>query len=110
MGKALRPEDLPREAYPPRPKSALQLATEAVYGDRNKDYGEPIDNHTRTARLWSEYLGVEITARQVCMMNVLQKVSRDAHLAGHDNLVDIAGYAENAHLCEHPRKPRTEGR
>jgi len=83
-----------------RNRSPLVLAQRAVYGARRHDYGTPKANHTRTARLWSAYLGVPITARDVCMLNVLQKVSRDRHRAVADNLVDIAGYAENAHLVE----------
>lgn len=79
-------------------RSPLSEATAIVYAGR-QHYGTPRENHERTAALWSAYLGVPITARQVCICNVLQKVSRDAHQPGRDNLVDIAGYAENAHLC-----------
>jgi len=78
--------------------SPLDVAKEIVYGPRHDDYGHPADNHGRTAALWSAYLGTKVTSRQVCMMNVLQKVSRDANKSGHDHLVDIAGYAENAHM------------
>jgi len=84
-----------------RPLSILTEAAEAI--DSHADYGAPLENHTRTAALWSAYLGITITARQVCMLNVLQKVSRDAHSAKRDNLVDIAGYARNAELCDHPQ-------
>ncbi len=73
-----------------------------VYNERGLDYGTPLENHTRTARLWSIYLGKEVTARDVCMLNILQKISRDQHAPKFDNLVDIAGYAENAFLIEHP--------
>lgn len=84
----------------PDVNSILAEATKIVYGDRRAAYGTPAENHGRTAALWSAYLGVPINARQVCMLNVLQKIGRDAHAPGRDNLVDIAGYAENAHLCE----------
>ena len=39
-----------------------------------------------------------MTARQVCMMNALQKISRDAHKSKADNLVDVCGFMENVHL------------
>lgn len=52
--------------------------------------------------MWSAYLGKKISARDVCMLNILQKVSRDLHGQKFDNLVDIAGYAENAYLVERP--------
>lgn len=80
--------------------SILSEAADIVGGSRQADYGTPLANHSRTAALWSAYLGIPVTARQVCMMNVLQKVSRDVHHSKRDNLVDIAGYAENANLCE----------
>ena len=77
----------------------LQEAGEIVCGDRHDDYGHPMANHSRTAAMWSAYLGIEINARQVCWMNVLQKASRDAHHTKRDNLVDGAGYLENAERC-----------
>lgn len=80
--------------------SVLAEATKIVDGARRAAYGTPQENHTRTAEMWSTYLGVKVTARQVCMLNILQKISRDAHAATHDNLVDIAGYARNAELVE----------
>ena len=80
--------------------SILAEAEAIVHGDRQADYGTPLENHSRTAALWSAYLGHPVTARQVCMLNILQKISRDVHHSKRDNLVDIAGYAENANLCE----------
>lgn len=80
--------------------SILAEAEAIVHGSRQADYGTPLANHSRTAALWSAYLGIPVTARQVCMLNILQKVSRDVHHSKRDNLVDIAGYAENANLCE----------
>lgn len=91
------PETKNREDFGP-----LAQATKLVYQDRRKDYGTPLENHKRTAELWSNYLGVSLTARDVCMLNILQKVSRDRFKPLADNLVDIAGYAENAHLCAFP--------
>ena len=80
--------------------SILAEAEAIVHGSRQADYGTPLANHSRTAALWSAYLGIPVTARQVCMLNILQKVSRDAYRSKRDSLVDIAGYAENANLCE----------
>jgi hypothetical protein len=80
----------------PKKKTILEEAAELVSGPRAQAYGTPAENHGRTADLWSAYLGVKVSARDVCMLNVLQKVSRDRHRPGRDNLVDVAGYAENA--------------
>lgn len=82
----------------------LGEANEIVYGERQRSYGNPAENHETTAALWSTYLGVKITSDQVCICNMLQKISREKYRHKHDNLVDIAGYAENAALCivNHP--------
>lgn len=77
--------------------TVLHKAAEAVQA-RGVNYGTPAENHGRTAAMWSAYLGVEVTARDVCMLNILQKVSRDRARPIEDNPVDIAGYAENAGL------------
>lgn len=79
--------------------NVLEEAQKLVDGDRRDDYGHPAENHARTAQMWSAFLGLQITPRQVCMMNILQKCARDAHVPIHDTLVDIAGYARNAQLC-----------
>lgn len=92
------PSPVNTHATPNEKKSVCQEAHGIVHGARRQDYGTPAENHERTARLWATYLGVPITARQVCILNVLQKVSRDVHAPKRDNLVDIAGYAENADL------------
>jgi hypothetical protein len=83
-------------------RSILAEAHAIVAGARNLSYGHPRDNHRRTAALWSAYLGVPISPRQVCMLNALQKISRDAHRAGRDNLVERAGGARNAELVDAP--------
>jgi len=89
---------------PPKDRNALTLAAKCVYGDRNEQYGDPVDNHTLTANLWSQYLGSKVTARDVCMMNILQKISREktTGVVKQDTTTDIAGYALNADACVVP--------
>jgi len=79
--------------------NVLDEAASVVLGDRRTFYGPPKINHTRTAAMWSAYLGVQVNPHQVCLMNILQKISRDANRQKIDNLVDIAGYALNAEMC-----------
>lgn len=89
-----------------RPESVLDEAARIVDGDRNAAYGDPNGNHGCTAAMWTAYLtrrgllidGLALDARDVCMLNVLQKASRDAHWRQRDNLTDIAGYVRNAEI------------
>jgi hypothetical protein len=81
-------------------RTVLDEARILVDGARQKDYGSPDICHSRTALLWSAYLNTEVTARDVCMMNILQKVSRDSNASKRDNLVDICGYARCAEILE----------
>lgn len=84
----------------------LKTADEITSRARNKAYGSPAANHGATAALYATYLerrhgvALPLDARDVCMLNILQKVSRDANAPGVDNLVDIAGYARNAQMIE----------
>lgn len=93
-------------------KNILKEALHTVDGDRGKFYGHPLDNHSNTASFWSDYIkrkydvDVKLDARDVCMMMVLLKVSRDANRPKEDNLVDIAGYVRNAQMIEEEQKRR----
>lgn len=89
---------LPDDLFPPEPRSVLDEAI-ATIEDRMKHYGSPKPSFERTAALWSAYLGVPISPRQVCLCLALLKISRDSFSPKHDNLVDIPGYARCAQLC-----------
>ena len=84
----------------------LEEATKVVLGARRDDYGHPIDNHGCTAALVEAYLkrrygSASFDAQDVCVFNVLQKVSRLANTPHHrDSLVDIAGYAQNIEMLD----------
>jgi len=90
------------EQFAPPPESVLAEAARVTAGDRQRYYGHPSDNHGNTAELWTAYLrrkyGITqaLGARDVCMMMILLKVSRDANAPKRDNLVDVCGYARNA--------------
>lgn len=73
-------------------ESVLLEAERIVNGPRQTDYGTPLDNWSRTAALWSAYLGVSVSAEQAAMCMVLVKVAREANRPQRDNLVDGAGY------------------
>jgi hypothetical protein len=75
-------------------QDVLYKAIEVITGDRNMDYDEPSRNFEVIADLWSIYLGIEIHAHDVALLNILQKVSRMMTSPGkEDHWIDIAGYA-----------------
>ena len=90
----------------------LTEAREIVHGDRQESYGHPLDNHGCTAGLWSAWLtrrlGVQVAlqAEDVASLNILQKLSRQAHEPKRDNLVDVCGYAANVEMIQDERESR----
>lgn len=85
-------------------ETILAEAARITSSDRNKSYGPPRDNHTRTAQLWNAYLsgkcGRPLNYRDVCWLNVLQKASRDVFCPKRDNIVDAAGFLRNIEMAE----------
>ncbi len=71
----------------------LEEANKLVDGDRNKDYGSPLEDFRRTAKMWSAIIGIEIDPRKIPLCMIALKISRECNKPKKDNLVDIAGYA-----------------
>ena len=64
-----------------------------VGGDRQKDYGDKVENHSNIAKLWSAYLDISVTAHDVALMMVLLKMARTKLGAvSRDTYVDMAAY------------------
>lgn len=88
--------------------NVLDEANDLVNGVRQEKYGHPSANHGATAEMWTTYLerrgllveGAVIDGHDVCILNILQKTSRDANVRQRDNLVDIAGFALNAEMVD----------
>lgn len=75
----------------------LRAAEQMVNGSRQEDYGEPEDNFSKIAKLWSAYCDFTFTAHDVAMMLSLMKVGRisAAYKQGkynEDSYVDGPGY------------------
>lgn len=93
-------------------ETILDEAARITSGERNKDYGTPLDNHTATADLYRVWFrrkyGVEIPvdAEDVCWLNILQKISRAANGVKRDTIVDVAGYSRNIEMVQDERHAR----
>ena len=89
-------------------ETVLDEAARITSGDRNASYGHPLDNHSLTAEFWTGFLrrrgllkeGVSLGYRDVCMLNIMQKVSRYTNGPTRDGLVDIAGFSRNIEMAE----------
>jgi hypothetical protein len=89
--------------------SILQEAEDIVSGARQAAYGHPLDDFSKTAKMWSGLFGVEITAEQVALGMMAVKMSRLLNTPNHrDSMVDIAGYAKTYQLVTQERKRRKD--
>jgi hypothetical protein len=80
-------------------ETILQEAQRLVHGNRGADYGHPIEDYTRTGRMWGAILGIgDIDPRICCLMMGAVKISREVNKHKRDNLTDMAGYAECAQM------------
>ena len=51
----------------------LNQASVLVQGQREKDYGDKVENHSNIAKLWSAYLDIPVTAHDVAILMSLLK-------------------------------------
>lgn len=83
--------------------SILMEAHRLTHGDRNKDYGHPYDDCSRTASMINAMLGDKLKApllpSEAALIMCLVKISRQVHKPKRDNMVDLAGYAYVADAC-----------
>jgi hypothetical protein len=88
------------------PEDMAAYAARMVSEDRNDQYGHPLDNLDRAARIWSVILGADVTAEQVALCMVGMKIARQVHRPKPDTVVDIIGYALTLHMVEVERAKR----
>ena len=74
-------------------KEFLSEASRLVGTDREKDYGDKVENHSNIARLWSAYLEIEIEAHDVAIMMTLFKIARTKlGKDSKDTYIDMGAY------------------
>lgn len=81
------------EAIETQQETVLQEANRLIYGDRQQDYGHPIEDFTKTAGMWSSAFGWHVEPEDVPLAMIMVKISREKNKTKRDNAVDIAGYA-----------------
>ena len=79
----------------------LDEAKRLIHTDRQKDYGHPLINHQRIAKLWSVILEKEITPAQAALCMAMVKAARLVQTPNHeDSYIDGAAYfAIAGELC-----------
>lgn len=81
------------------PETILEEAQRLVHGERQAAYGHPLDDFTRTGRLWAAILGIrEVTPQQVGLCMIAVKLSRQCNAPKRDNMTDAAGYAATVQM------------
>jgi hypothetical protein len=74
-----------------------------ILADRGEQYGPPSDHHTRTAAAANAILGTGLTARDVAVFFVIDKLVRARTSPGkRDHYADILGYTAIAWGHVHP--------
>ena len=88
-------------------ESILHEAYRLTGGDRRSDYGHPIDDFTRTGRLWGAILGIpDVPPERVGLCMTALKLSRECNKPKRDNLVDAAGYVRTVDMVYAERARR----
>lgn len=73
--------------------NVLQEADKLVSEERNARYGHPKNSFAQIGRMWSEILGIPISAEQVALMMAAMKLCRLIHRPNkRDSAVDLCGY------------------
>lgn len=100
--------ELPTEPY--RSGEPLAERVVATTAERRGEYAHPSENHGLTAQLWGHWLSsrlrtrIDLTAEDVCMLNMLQKASRLANGTHEDSLLDVQGWIENVPMLEEDQR------
>jgi len=79
--------------YDNRRSDCLIEAMDLITGERNQEYGEPLENFERIATGWRVILGADVTPHQVALCMTWLKMARLVETPQHkDSYTDAAGY------------------
>lgn len=70
----------------------LEEANKITSGERQRSYDIPERNMPYIASIASAILRKNITAKDICVIMLAVKFSREMHAHKRDNFVDLAGY------------------
>ena len=72
----------------------LKIALKLLNGKREHEYGDKKINHKNIAKLWSAYLGKEVSAHDVAILMLLLKIARVKFgNPSSDTYIDMVGYS-----------------
>lgn len=74
--------------------SCLEEAARITAGDRNRDYGPPVENMQHIADIFNAITGRDLTATEVVVLHMATKLARMRTSPTHrDSHVDLMAYA-----------------
>ena len=88
----------------PRKDSAIDTAKALTTGDRQEQYGHPMENFTQIASILSGILHKKLTKpldyQDVALIMIGVKIGRQQHKHSDDNIVDGIGYWNTLAMCK----------
>jgi len=71
----------------------LEEANKITHKDRQKAYGKPSENFKQIAQIYEKITGRYISPRDIVIIMICTKLSRESFTHKRDNMVDLAGYS-----------------
>lgn len=74
-------------------KTILDEAKAIIKGNRQSDYGDPVESFDKIAKTASMIAGEDFSPKECCAVLMAVKIVRESFKHKRDNLVDLCGYA-----------------